>query len=202
MSISGFEVAMAEFVVSSPDSQCKGKSIIGMIQEIKGQGIAEDLLRQKLHDLGLQDAKEDGWYSTQAYLDLLRWVGEYLGGDVLKVLGRAVPATATFPPDIHTLERALKTLDIAYSLNHRGESNGGYLLEWLEGGRVRIHCDNPYGCLFDTGILEGLIERFAPPGCKVTLTHLREIPCRREGGSLCIYQLDWRSVNVGNSQGQ
>jgi len=46
----------------------------------------------------------------------------------LFAIGKAIPESAIFPPEIQGLEMGLSAIDIAYHMNHRGGEIGHYNL--------------------------------------------------------------------------
>jgi len=144
------------------------------------------------------------WYSQEAWLRAFQKISNALGMQVLLNIGKRIPENAIFPPWVVDVESAIRSIDIAYHLNHR---KGGKVMfdlnthEMLEGighyGFERPHptkplivseCRNPYPCAFDRGILSAMARRFAPTA---TVVHLDEHVCRRTGAEACTYHVKW-----------
>jgi len=89
------------------------------------------------------------------------------------------------------MERALRLLDVAYQVNHRGGPIGRYHLRRFKPGEAEMCCENPYPCDLDLGILERLVERFGTGGSEAGVTHRPGIECRREGATACVFDLRW-----------
>lgn len=180
---------MTDFIALSPHVVICGATFVAMVQTLGEIGISKEEGEAWLSAHGLLPLHPEAWYPWQAYLDFYRWVEELKGPEGLRKFGRAIPRSAKFPPEVKTLDRALKTLDIAYGMNHRGGEIGGYYVERVSTNQLHLHCDNPYGCEFDMGIIEGLVALFAAPGSHPTLEHAPNSPCRTKGGRLCIYEI-------------
>lgn len=182
---------MPEFQTIDPAVEVWGISIQGALGGMQQLGLDPEAVAPILRRHGMEHVDPSAWYPQQAYLDCLRDLGEQWGQGILRELGRLVPATSKFPPEIHSMDRALRTLDIAYHMNHRGGEIGNYLYEPFGPREGLLHCDNPYGCEVDMGIIEGLGTRFIPDGGHLRLEHLLAGRCRKGGGPLCLYRLVW-----------
>lgn len=171
--------------------EARGTTLLALLEALKALGWAQEAallfvesrLREPLH--------RDRWYPLDTSLRCLRDARDCLGDQVLRTMGRLIPATAVFPPEVRTLERALRTLDIAYHLNHRGGDIGNYFHQSIGANCSLLHCNNPYGCAFDLGILEGLSRRFLPPGTPLDISHHQARTCREFGAEACVYLISW-----------
>lgn len=181
---------MPLFQALSPNVEVLGSSVLGVCKAMVQAGMPEEELASLLESHIGAVPVSDQWYPQSGYLALLREVAQVKGADWLRRPGRMVPQTSKFPPEIRTLDRALRTLDVAYHMNHRGGPIGGYLYEATGPHAGRVHCDSPYGCDFDLGILQGLAS-LCQPETPVLITHLLDPGCRTQGDAKCVYQLDW-----------
>ncbi len=181
---------MFPFRALSPRVEVWGTSMLGVLQAVRDLGVSPRELDGLLQLHRLPQPEPEGWYAQSDYLALLETLGRRHGMAWLRGLGRQVPRTSMFPPEIRSLERALRTLDVAYHMNHRGGPIGGYLYEGQGHFAGRIHCDTPYGCDFDLGILQGLVDRFHSTG-DAQIIHLLEPGCRAKGDPTCVYRLEW-----------
>lgn len=179
---------MTEFVPLDPAAEVLGNSVLGVLRALppelalRGEALMEEC--------GIRDPKPDSWYLQSAYLEWLGRLQAEFGSELLTRLGRPVSGTSRFPPEIRSLERAFRTLDVAYHLNHRGGEIGMYLFHATGPGRGEMHCQTPFGCAFDQGILLGLGDRFLP-GAGLSIRHKEGTPCRREGAEACTCLLAW-----------
>jgi hypothetical protein len=174
-------------------SRCEvwGGSLLGVAHGLEGVGVPWDQVLGLLAAAGIQQLEAEGWYSLESYLAFLAKVGAAHGREALRAMGRAIPDTSRFPPELEDVERALRLLDVAYQVNHRGGPIGRYHLRHIEPGRAEMCCENPYPCDLDLGILERLVERFGQGGAKRGVLHRPGPECRRRGAQSCIFDLRW-----------
>ena len=185
------EESLSQYQAFSDHVEVWGASILGCIHGMTKAGLpvqeALDLLAAK----GIPRVEPEAWYAQQPYLDMFRNLEARYGEGVLRAMAQQVPDTSKFPPGIHTLEQALQGLDIAYQLNHRGGAIGRYACVPLGNRTLEMVCDNPYGCPFDLGILDALVEAFKPAGSQPSIAHRPGAPCRRQSGTSCRYLISW-----------
>ncbi|NUP09836.1 MAG: hypothetical protein HOW73_27635 [Polyangiaceae bacterium] len=144
-----------------------------------------------------------GWYPQDAWLRAFERIAKKLGDPVLFSIGKKIPENAIFPPWVTDIDSAIRSIDVAYHLNHR--RNGKVMFdteskEMTEGighyGYARTAdkneivsvCENPYPCHFDRGILTTMALRFQP-GAQVR--HDDSKPCRNKGADSCTYVVQW-----------
>ncbi len=177
----------------------------GMMAMVGGFGPLRSIVERMLCRDGLLDSMGtidlDGWYSQQAWLDALREVDERFGTEILFNIGAEIPNTAAFPTspvDIHT---AVRSIDVAYHLNHRRDGRimydaasgsmrdgiGNYGYERVGPRHIYSTCVTPYPCEFDLGIITMMARRFEP---RTIVEHIGS-QCRRHGAPACTYSLRW-----------
>jgi hypothetical protein len=162
-----------------------------MLKGLEAHGASSETVGHLWAGQGLKDLSEDRWYPVQAYTAFLEAVGKAFGDDALRAMGRAIPGTSKFPPDLDTLPRALQMLDVAYQVNHRGGVVGRYRCTDLCPGQAIMICENPYPCALDRGILERLVSRFMPEGILGTVTSRPGKGCRKAGAPACHFEVRW-----------
>lgn len=182
---------MHRAILLSPRAEVCGRSLRGMARSLEALGVPWAEIQDLLGQAGILDPREDEWYPVNRLLAFLSTVERMYGREALRNAGRAIPDTAQFAPDLDTLERALRTLDIAYQVNHRGGPIGRYRYEQKGPGQGEMLCENPYPCDLDLGILERLVERFAGEGPAVGVSHRPGRECRRLGAVACVFDLRW-----------
>ncbi|HYO52205.1 hypothetical protein [Archangium sp.] len=169
-----------------------GQSIMAMIG---GMEILKTRALKILADNGIPQLEPQGWYPMRNALTAIRSIEEKIGPVTMRAVGRKIPEHSKFPPDIRTLEDALRSLDKAYQMNHRkqqGGNIGGYHFEAAAEGRGgRMVCDNPYPCNFDHGIIEALCERFRPKDAMWVRVEHGPQGCRHKGSGDCTYLISW-----------
>jgi len=171
-----------------PAVEVSGQSIHAVVQAMK---LGQEQTLKLLADHGISPLERTRWYPISSVLGLYFAILREIGPGTLRAVGRKIPETAHFPADIHSVETALRSVDTAYRMNHRGSGNiGGYHFMSTGPRSVRMHCDNPYPCLLDEGLLEALSERFRPPESWVRIEHA-STGCRQHGDSACTYTISW-----------
>lgn len=156
----------------------------------------------KLDDSGMIRIDKTTWYPAGGILRAYRRIETDLGANVLYRAGLSIPLHAILPAGIRSPEGALRSLNLAYYLNHG--LNGEPVLDAVKGTfrhnigeyrarsdgeqRVVVECECPYPCELDRGIVEGLAKRFEP---RATVAHAASAPCRKRGAKLCSYSVAW-----------
>ncbi|MDY7232420.1 hypothetical protein [Hyalangium rubrum] len=140
---------------------------------------------------GISPLREDTWYPLESVLQTFRDIQAQIGPNTVRAVGRKIPETAPFPA-IHSMEEALRGLDVAYQMNHRGTSNiGGYHYTPTGERSGRVLCDNPYPCEFDEGLIDALTERYRPKDSFfIRVTH-EPGACRQHDDTGCTYLVAW-----------
>jgi hypothetical protein len=174
-------------------SRCEvwGGSLLGVAHGLEGAGVSWDQVLSLLAASGIQQPEAEGWYPLKGHLAFLAKAEAAHGREALRAMGRAIPDTSRFPPELENMERALGLLDVAYQVNHRGGPIGRYHLRHFEPGRAEICCENPYPCDVDLGILERLVERFGQGGPTRSVVHRPGPECRCQGAQSCLFDLRW-----------
>ncbi len=152
---------------------------------------------------GIVTLHEDEWIPQELWLRAFKEIGEVVGAGALYGIGLKIPECAIFPPWVVDVHSALKSVNVAYHLNHRRagrvmfdpmtntmvEGIGHYGYAPVPGEtRVLSKCSNPYPCDFDKGILTTMARRFAP---RAWVDHVDPETCRKKGGDECSYAITW-----------
>lgn len=185
-----------------PGIEILGTSMLAMVGGFRPlRAIVDRMLCRE----GLLDSPEvvdlDGWYSQQAWLDALREVDERFGTEILFNIGAEIPNNAVFPSSAVDVHSAVRSIDVAYHLNHRRDGKvmydaetgkmlegiGHYEYEKLGPSHILTTCITPYPCEFDLGIVATMARRFEP---RTIVEHVGK-PCRRHGAQACTYSLRW-----------
>ncbi len=185
---------MAQFVSYDPASEVSGESVAAFSQGFPA-GL-ENIGLQILEKHGVENLRPGGWYSFQSLLDAMREVSETLGNEILARIGEKVAQTAKISPEVTTLDGFLETIDVTHQLNHKGSEVGHYAyirIDTAEGlMRAKVHCNTPYPCSFDRGMLEGFANRFKPERASGVVVRGDEgQPCRARGDDTCTYIISW-----------
>lgn len=144
----------------------------------------------------------DTWYSLERWLSAHHGIAQEIGYSSLYTIGKQIPANAPFPDAKGDVVSALKSINIAYHLNHRkdGEvmynSESGRLIDGIGSYRcensgpreIFCTCDNPYPCDLDLGLIEAIATRVEP---LAATEHHPERGCRKQGAKACTYVVSW-----------
>lgn len=126
-----------------------------------------------------------------------------LGSAAIHDIGLQTPRNAIFPPDVTDIEAAIRSIDVAYRINHywRGvrlcdlpagtqfPGIGRYEVKTpAEPRRLLVEVDGPYLDQFDLGLFIAISRRFEPRA-RVVLAPDR--PQRARGGRSSTYVVSW-----------
>lgn len=182
---------MAQFEAFDPDVEVHGRTIRTVIDDALARFSEEyrRLALEALAEAGVDDPEPDGWYPQQAWLDTFEAVSAELEPHILDRLGEQIPDVVEWPSGIDGVEEALRSIDEAYRMNHRGGDIGSYRFEAGSDDRTgRVVCENP--CPFDRGLIRAVARRYAPVEAFVFVEERGEA-CRRAGDDRCTYTVSW-----------
>jgi hypothetical protein len=194
--------------IQAADIEVSGNALASMVE---GFGVFRSLALKHLNEHGLSlhvTGKEPSvditqWYPMRSCLEAFKEIVARVGPNVMFDIGLSVPKNAKFPPSIGDVDAAIRSLDVAYHMNHRKGGKPMFNLatgEKIEGighyGYRRVpdeaaiisECDNPYPCALDLGILTAIARKFAP---RSLVEHVQAGPCRSQGGDRCSYLISW-----------
>jgi hypothetical protein len=152
---------------------------------------------------GIVQFERDQWYPVSRWLATLQRVSREYGEFILGQAGLAVPKNAVFPPFVTDIDSAIKSVDIAYHMNHAldgepmfspatgtmREGIGHYGYHRVPGEtQIIAECNSPYPCPFDLHLLQSMAQRFERTA---TVVHEHGKPCRKRGGTSCTYIVKW-----------
>lgn len=153
---------------------------------------------------GLVKLADDEWISQATWLAGFEAIANAVGLGALYGIGLKIPECAIFPSWVTDVHSAIRSIDVAYHLNHRKngkvmfdpesgtmeEGIGHYGYAAIPGQRrILSTCSNPYPCDFDKGIVTAMARRFAPDAW---VDHIEPENCRKTGSNRCIYSVTWR----------
>lgn len=147
-------------------------------------------VRDALAEYGIDDPEAANWYPQEAELNAFETIAEDLEPHILDRLGERVHAAAEWPGEIDSVEEALRSIDDAYQLNHRGGEIGYYSFEKTGDREGLVECKNPYPCRFDRGLIRGVAQEHSPVESFVFIEE-RADHCRRRGDDVCTYTVHW-----------
>jgi hypothetical protein len=192
---------MTLFKAIDPKMEVNGQTVLATVaafQVIKDMGVK--ILAK--HGFGTA-IKPDGWYSQQSWLDAFKEIHDTMGETTLYQIGRKIPESAKFPPNVTDAHSALAIIDVAFHMNHgkegvalfdpatgkMQEGIGHYRYVMMGPHAAKIVCDNPYPDDFDRGIITAMAERFAK---NVTVTIATAGGTRASGMKETTYDVTWQ----------
>jgi hypothetical protein len=156
----------------------------------------------KLDAAGMVQLDPGAWYSMSAFIRVYLRIERELGAGIVYKIGLSIPRNVPFPPDLRDVESALRSIDVAYHLNHgRGgqrlfdpetgimrEGIGHYRVLGASKRQAILECEDPYPCDLDRGIVETIVTRFQPAA---KIAHDPKVRCRKQGGTACHFVVEW-----------
>src|SRR5262245_65050987 len=91
---------------------------------IIGLSGSEAIVKKLLADAGVTDIDPDGWYDYGWAMQFFYKVEAELGRGALVEVGRKMIETATYPPEIDSVQKLLPGLGYWFALNARGPEVG------------------------------------------------------------------------------
>jgi len=188
--------------------EVNGQTVYSIVDGFK---VVKSMAHKILSEAGIGENGKHGdfridpaaWYPQEAWLAAFEQIAREVGESVLYQIGLAIPQNAKFPPWVKDIDSAIKSINIAYHMNHRKgrdvmfdpatgrmlEGIGNYGYQRVEGEkRIISVCENPYPSEFDRGILTCMAKKFEPAAI-VVRDEAR--PCRRTGHDSCTYVIRW-----------
>lgn len=191
---------MTQFKAYQEGVYVNGQTILSVAN---GMGKFKDMGLDILSDNDLSDLSRDKWYPKQAWLNAFKDIAEEIGEATLFNIGKAIPESADFPPEIDTIEKGLQSIDVAYHSNHSkdgknpmfnpatGEKQSGignYIFESTGSNSAVIVGNTPYPCDFDRGIITAIAHKFKPTA-EVKLDPGK--PGKKDGEKQSTYLISW-----------
>ncbi len=198
---------MAEFKSFDSRVEVNGQTILSILEGMRGFEVSA---RKILFKYGIGNPVHNKWYSQQSWLDAFEHITSKIGSVVLKNIGKKIPENANWPIHINSITSALKSIDIAYHMNHRinkkilydhktgnlHEGIGNYIFKKISKNSVKMICNNPYPCSFDKGIIKAIVLKFKPHGYSVLFKEHIANGCRKNGDNSCTYYITWQKKIV------
>lgn len=182
---------MAQYIAFSPNVEVSTSLISSIIGAIPQQ---EQKIRNIFARNGINNIQTSDWFQQQKFLNVYKDVAQNLGPHMLFSMGKALFDSLSFPPEINSLEEALKNLDAVCQQDHREGQSGYYRLLSFDRRKkeARIECNNPYPCYLDRGILTGLSRKFKPIDASLINVQLdTNLPHRQIGAESSMYTILW-----------
>ncbi len=108
---------MKKFEASSASVQVNGETTLSFIKAVPtSESSRKDILKKH----GIDNPQPGQWYPQQAWLNAFKEMSEKVAVVTLRLIGKAIPKNAKFPPEIKDIKQTFETLDKAYKMNHKG----------------------------------------------------------------------------------
>jgi hypothetical protein len=194
------------FRIFEPGIEIKGQPVHAIVEAFESfrhavTGILVDEGIGEFDASGAFRLDPEGWISQDAWMRSVARIAATSGHASLFKIGQKVPENVDFPPWVVDIRSGIRSLDIAYHLNHR--KNGvvmfsvetGAMLEgighygYAPGEREIVSvCNTPYPCELDHGIITAMAQRFE---AHARVEHDESRPCRKQGANSCTYVVTW-----------
>jgi hypothetical protein len=158
---------LRKLVASTPQAEIKGTILQAFFQCITHSELVPILKKYNLENLD-----PERWYPQQLMLDIYRDIEEHQFNvtENFVSVGMKIMDLAAFPPSVSSVEDALPGLRIAYNMDHRNHTETGWIVDFVEPGKVMMVADNPYPDDQHYGLLWSLVRRFSPKGTGFSVT--------------------------------
>lgn len=182
---------MTQYEPFDADVEARGETFLAIEEALSrfSEGYQERA-RRAMAEYGIEDPDPDAWYPQEAELKALETIADELEPHIMDRLGEQIPDFAEWPDDVSGVEEALRSIDEAYQLNHRGGDIGYYRFEKIDDRTGEVECKNPYPCLYDRGLVRAVARKFSPVKSFVFVEE-RGDECRRQGADSCTYTVHW-----------
>ena len=145
-----------------------------------------DSLEPYRRKFSLNELEAGRWYPQTLLMKCFEQVLKLEGEDRLFELGMQLIAGTVFPPNVHTFQEAISSMDLGYTIAHRYQVGSMFGLRASGEMQLVVIAANPYPCPYDWGILQGIMKIYAPAA---RLSHDFSQGCRLDGETSCHYHL-------------
>ena len=153
---------------------------------ILGLAGSEAIIQKLLADAGVDDIDADAWYDYGWGEQFYHKVEAEIGRAALIEVGRKMVETATYPPEIDSVQKLLAGLDHWFKLNARGPDIGTISCTFEDEHSATLDWSGRARCSLNIGIIEGACARY---GVKPLIEHGHG--CMDTGARACIYHVSW-----------
>ncbi len=153
---------LTRYTPTTPDAELKGYSFLSLIQNINREQV-EDIFKH----FGYEEDQIDpeGWYPVKDYCDILKTIEEELDSGSITGIGMAIMETASFPPEIESIQDILGAFEAVYNHDHRNITpDEGWRAEFPQEKEALVRAINPYPLNLNYGLVWGCVRRYCPKG--------------------------------------
>ena len=182
---------MAKYEPFEEGVEVNGQTILSVVESA---GVVSPVFERKAQEFlsnnGIDNPQRGEWYPQADYLAAIGQIERDGGSQLLTNIGKEIPKTADWPDSVDSVAGGLESINSAYQMNHRGGEIGSYRFEATGDRSGIVYCENPYPCLFDRGIVKGVVNVFGGTDASLSLDETGP-HCRSEGGNECQYTIEW-----------
>lgn len=153
---------------------------------ILGLSGSEAIVKKLLADMGVDDIDPNAWYEFDWAISVYYKVEAEIGRAALIEVGRTMIETATYPPEIDSIQKLLPGFGAWFALNARGPNVGTITCTFEDENSATLDWSAGGPCSLGLGIIEGACARY---GIKPLIEHGEG--CRDTGASTCILHVSW-----------
>jgi hypothetical protein len=147
---------------------------------------------QILEQNGIHNPQPGKWYLMQSWLQVFEDIEDQFGANTIYFIGLQVVHHSVYPSNIQDIYHAIRSLDIAYRTNVRGQNMGYYRIIDQGTNFIQLECYNPNPCLFDKGIITGVARKFKPASAASVSVELNNSAPQRVSGNVTnTYLINW-----------
>lgn len=172
------------------DSEVIGQAVTAFVDNMQS-----DIIKPILEKYGLAEVDPTQWYKTQLWLDVLNELGhQHSSMANFVAIGMSIAHTIVMPPELEhaSLEQILMLWNDLYHLQHRGQSEIGYVLcEKVSDTHMKCIQKHIYPDDFTYGIAYGFARRFLPRGMNFVVEYDKATKRMDEGGEKTIIHVKW-----------
>ncbi len=176
---------------ATPGSEVIGSAMHNFFISLNREEFA-DVVEAAMSAAGIEDFKDDEWYSFQLTLDIFKEISQ--GRKIsqnLVALGLAYVETATFPPEAQTIEDAILLLPQVYHINIRNiPEYEGYEVVRVDDHHIRVFDNNPFPHDTVYGFVWGIANRFKEGRMDATVVRTYNNPDDPDSDG-AVYDITW-----------
>jgi hypothetical protein len=149
-------------------------------------GHADLIVKKILADAGIDRVDPEKWYDFDLAISIFYKIDAEIGRAALVEVGKKMIETATYPPEIDSIQALLSGLPYWYALNARGPNVGTIVCTFDDDHSATLDWSCVGPCSIRRGILEGACARY---GVKPLIEHGEE--CMDQGARTCMLHVSW-----------
>lgn len=188
------------------------KEVIVGIQEVLNQKSIQ-LKNLSLKSFGLDLEENKAWYPLENLLKLFTYIEKNCSPSILQRIGAEVAKKAKWPDTTQNAEEAIRSINLAYHMNHRrdeqelfdyekGEIIEGYIghdiLEIDHKKEVaNFICGSFYPSDFNLGMAKQVLKIFGNNFIAALSVKIdKSQPSRKTGGETCTYNINYKVLKL------